>query len=122
MSFPKDLKYSKDHTWVLEEKETITLGVIQDSIEKAGDIVFVNLPKEGEKLKIGSAYLSIESVKASVELKSPVSGEVIEVNGEVFDDPELLNKDSFKNWIVKVKIEDKEELLDFKQAEKHYGG
>ena len=122
MSFPDKYKYNKDHTWVEESNNKVTLGVIQKSIDMAGEIVFVNLSKVGDVLEIGKPYVSLESVKASVELKSPVKGRVVEVNEKVFDNPDLLNKDSFKNYIAIVKTEKVEDLLDSKKAQEYYGG
>ncbi|MFT4311056.1 MAG: glycine cleavage system protein H [Candidatus Woesearchaeota archaeon] len=120
MNFKEGLKYNKDHSWVEIKKDIAIIGVVIDTINDADEVVFVNLPSIGDKIEVGSEYLEIESSKASITLTSPVKGEVIEVNKEVFVKPTLLNEDCFANFICKVKFEELDDLLEFKEAKKYY--
>ncbi|MFT4312463.1 MAG: glycine cleavage system protein H [Candidatus Woesearchaeota archaeon] len=120
MSLPKDRLYNTDSTWVIEKDGVATLGMVQESVDKAQDIVFINLPKKNDQLTIGKTYVSVESVKWSGELESPVSGEVVQVNDVLFDQPELLNQDSYINWIVKVRVEKKDTLYEANDVQNKY--
>jgi len=104
-------KYSKDHEWVLCEDKIATIGITNYAQESLGDIVFIELPKIGKLIKLGDQVGVVESVKAASDLFSPVSGEIIEVNNELQNTPQLLNTDpENKGWYMKIKIEDTEEL------------
>ncbi len=121
--YPEDLKYNKDYSWVKIEGDTATLGIIKPGAEKVKEFVFIMLPEKGKKVKKGEKYASLEAVKWSGQLSSPVTGEVTEVNNPLFDEPSKINEDAYKNWIAKIKIEDKEELDDLmnsKKAEEFY--
>ncbi len=124
MKFPNDLRYNKDYSWVKIEANIATVGIIEPAAKKVKEFVFIKLPEKGKKIKQGETYVSLEAVKWSGHLSSPVSGEIIEVNDSLFDEPSKINKEPYKNWIMKIKIEDKEgvdNLLDPKEAEKTYG-
>lgn len=111
------MKFSKDHAWV---KEDGTVGVSDYAQKQLKDIVFIELPEKGRKLEKGKQAASIESVKSVSDVISPVSGEVIEVNEALKDDPTLVNKDSEGNgWLFKVKIENKDELNDLIEEEEY---
>lgn len=117
---PNDRKYNKDNSWVIINEDIATVGMVQSSVDKAQDIVFIALPKKGDKLTIGKTYVTVESTKWSGELSSPITGEVVEVNEALFDEPELLNQDSYNQWIVKIKIEKKDTLYEGKDVTKLY--
>ena len=112
-NIPANLKYSKSHEWVLEEDGVFTIGLTDYAQDALGDIVFINLPEEGDSVTAGEAFSDVESVKAVSDLVCPVTGTVCAVNEELLDQPELLNKAPYDAWIIKVEnITDTEELLD----------
>jgi len=122
-SFPKDLKYNKDYSWIKIEKDIATVGVIEPAAKKVKEFVFIKLPEKGKKIKQGETYVSLEAVKWSGHLSSPVSGDIIEVNDSLFDEPSKINKTPYKSWIMKVKLENKSkitDLMDSKKAVKFY--
>jgi glycine cleavage system H protein len=111
MSYPDDLRYSKEHEWVRAEEDRATIGISSFAADELGDIVFVELPELGATLKQFGTFGVVESVKAVSDLYSPVSGEVVEVNETLRDSPELLNSDPFGDgWIVRVTLADAAEL------------
>lgn len=113
MNFPSNLQYAKSHEWVLQEGDTYTLGISDFAQEELGDIVFVNLPQEGDAITMGEAFSDVESVKAVSDVLSPITGTVVAVNEELMDDPAKVNADPYGSWFVKVEsVSDKEELLD----------
>ncbi len=106
-------KYSKDHEWVFCKDKIATIGITNYAQESLGDIVFIELPKIGKSIKLGDQVGVVESVKAASDLFSPVSGEIIEVNNELQNSPQLLNTDPENTgWYMKIKIEDAEELTN----------
>jgi len=107
---PKELLYNKDYSWVKIEGDIAIVGVIDSAAKKVKEFVFVNLPEKGKKIKQGETYVSLEAVKWSGHLSSPVSGEIVEVNEKLFDEPSLINRDPYGCWIMKVKMSNKEEL------------
>ncbi|MFP4117446.1 MAG: glycine cleavage system protein GcvH [Candidatus Woesearchaeota archaeon] len=112
---PKGLKYDDKYSWVKVDGDTATIGLVKEQVEKAKEFVFVQLPEKGERLKKGKKYLSLEAVKWSGQVESPVSGEVTEVNEGLFDEPETINKDPYgKGWIAKVKLSDPDEIKELK--------
>ena len=113
MNFPAELKYSKDHEWVKFEGDTAIIGISDFAQDALGDVVFVNLPGEGDTTTAGEAFGDVESVKAVSDLVSPVSGTIVAVNEDLADAPETLNSDPYGAWIIKVEgITEQEELLD----------
>ena len=113
MLFPAEMKYSKDHEWMKEEDGVVVIGISDFAQDALGDVVFVNLPGEGDEVTAGEAFGDVESVKAVSDLVSPVSGTVCAVNEELLDEPEKLNKAPYDAWIIKVEnVTDTEELLD----------
>lgn len=111
MSYPDELRYSKEHEWVRVEDDRATIGITSFAADELGDIVFVELPEVGATLSQFGAFGVVESVKAVSDLYSPVSGEVREVNEALRDSPELLNSDPFGDgWIAKVSLADTSEL------------
>jgi len=104
MTTPKDLKYTKSHEWVKTEADgTVTVGITFHAQEQLGDIVFVQTPEVGRKLKQGEECAVIESVKAAADIYAPVSGEVVAANQSVADAPESINKDPYVAWMFKLK-------------------
>ena len=113
MLFPAELKYSKDHEWMKEKDGVAVIGISDFAQDALGDVVFVNLPGEGDEVTAGEAFGDVESVKAVSDLVSPVSGTVCAVNEELLDEPEKLNKAPYDAWLIKVEnVTDTEELLD----------
>ena len=113
MLFPAELKYSKDHEWMKEEDGVAVIGISDFAQDALGDVVFVNLPGEGDEVTAGEAFGDVESVKAVSDLVSPVSGTVCAVNEALLDEPEKLNKAPYDAWLIKVEnVTDTEELLD----------
>jgi len=112
MNIPKELEYTEGHQWVKVKGETATIGITDFAQQQLKDIVFVELP-EKKKISEGEHLVSIESVKSVSDLKSPVTGEVIEINEELLNTPDILNADCYgEGWLVKMKIEEKPGLLD----------
>ena len=113
MLFPTEMKYSKDHEWMKEEDGVVVVGISDFAQDALGDVVFVNLPGEGDAVTAGEAFGDVESVKAVSDLVSPVSGTVCAVNEELLDEPEQLNKAPYDAWLIKVEnVGDTSELLD----------
>ena len=122
MNFPDNLKYSKEHEWVMMVEDSVALiGITEFAQSELGDVVYVELPAVGEKITKDDPFGSVESVKAVSDLFAPVSGTVIEVNDSLPDSPELVNEDSYGDgWMIKVQMSDKEELKDL-LAQDEYG-
>ena len=113
MNYPAELKYSKDHEWVRFEGDTAVIGISDFAQDALGDVVFINLPGEGDEAVAGETFGDVESVKAVSDLVSPVSGTITAVNEALADAPETLNADPYGAWIIKVEgITATEELLD----------
>ncbi|MCA1571386.1 MAG: glycine cleavage system protein GcvH [Chloroflexi bacterium] len=111
MSYPDDLRYSKEHEWVRVEGSRATIGITSFAADELGDVVFVELPEVGAALSQFGTFGVVESVKAVSDLYAPVSGEVVEVNEALRESPELLNADAFgEGWIAKVELSDTAEL------------
>ncbi len=99
-----NVRYAESHEWVSVDGDIATIGISDYAQHALGDIVYVDMPEEGDQIEAGEAFGAVESVKAASDLISPVSGEVVEVNSELEDSPELINKDAFANWILKVRM------------------
>ena len=115
MSYPTDLKYTKDHEWIRLEGDTGAIGITDFAQQQLGDVVYVELPAPGTVLTAGQVFGTIESVKAVSELFAPVAGEVVEVNSGLKDKPEDVNGKPHETWMVKVKMSsagDANALLD----------
>ena len=104
MNFPAELKYSKDHEWVRMVGDTTALvGITDFAQSELGDLVFINLPQEGDDVTADEAFCDVESVKAVSDVVSPVTGVVEEANTELEDEPQKLNEDPYGAWIAKIK-------------------
>ena len=116
MNFPDNLLYSEDHEWIRVEGDEAFIGITDFAQKELGDIVFVEVETVEEELDQGDAFGTIEAVKTVSDLFMPVAGTVLELNGKVEDEPEIINKDPYGDgWIIKIKIADKsalDELLD----------
>ena len=120
MNFPSDLLYAKSHEWVRKDGDTYVIGLSDFAQDELGDIVFVNLPQEGDSVSVGEAFSDVESVKAVSDVLSPISGTVVAVNEELLDDPAKVNTDPYGAWFVKVEnVTEEEELLDAAAYEAH---
>lgn len=108
--YPSELKYTKDHEWVRVEGDVAEVGVTDFAQQQLGDVVFVELPAVGTTLTAGSAFGTIESVKAVSELFAPVSGEVVAVNDALVAKPEMVNSAPHTAWMVRVNLADAGEL------------
>lgn len=115
--YPSDYRYTKDHEWIHVEGSNGTIGVTEYAQKELGDVVFVELPKVGAKLKAGATFGSVESVKAVSDIYSPVSGEVTEINSALVDTPEAINSDPHgAAWLVKLRLDDAQEAAGLMDA------
>lgn len=118
MNFPTNVKYTNEHEWIRLEGEEAYVGITDYAQTQLGDIVFVDVPTEGETLEKGETFGSIEVVKTVSDLFIPVGGEILEVNQALEENPELVNKDPYgEGWIIKIKPTDVSEMDDLLDAE-----
>lgn len=111
MEFPKDLKYSKEHEWARIEDGKVVIGITDHAQEELGDVVFVELPEVGREVEQMETFGVVESVKAVSDLYSPVTGEVLEINEALKEEPELINSDPYGDgWLIVVKMSDESEV------------
>ncbi len=117
---PEDLRYTKDHEWARLEGDLVACGVTDYAQDQLGDIVFVELPQVGDTVSKGDEFGTVESVKAVAELYSPIGGEVVEINGELEESPQLVNQDPYgKGWMIKVRPSNPGELDDLMDAQQY---
>ncbi|MDN0032698.1 glycine cleavage system protein GcvH [Oscillibacter valericigenes] len=118
MNYPAELNYSKSHEWVKMDGDTAVIGISDFAQNALGDVVFVNLPQEGDSVSVGEAFGDVESVKTVSDLICPVSGVVCAVNEELLDAPEKLNSDPYGTWLIQVKeLSEQEELISANEYE-----
>ncbi|OCQ98277.1 glycine cleavage system protein H [Nostoc sp. MBR 210] len=111
--YPDDLKYQDSHEYVRLDGDIATIGITEFAVRELGEIVFVELPEIGKNFAKGDELGTIESVKAVGEVYSPVTGEVVEINDAVADEPELLNDDPYgEGWLLKIRVNDPSEIDD----------
>ena len=122
MNHPSELKYSRDHAWVLVEDGVAKIGITDFAQDSLGDILYVDLLEVGDSISAGETLTEVESSKTSSEVPSPVSGEIVAVNEELDDSPELVNEDPYANWIIQVKLDDESELDELITAEEYEAG
>ena len=118
MAYPAGYKYTKDHEWVEMAGDRATVGITNYAQQQLGDVVYIELPETGAKVKQGDSFGTIESVKAVSELYAPVSGQVVEVNAALKDNPEAINKDPHASWMIRLEMSETAEaasLLDATQ-------
>lgn len=116
MSYPADLKYTKEHEWVRVDGDTGVVGITDFAQQQLGDVVYVELPEVGSTMSSGQVFGTIESVKAVSELFAPVSGEVLEVNTALKDRPDHVNSKPHDTWMVKLKLTNSSELASLMDA------
>ncbi len=118
MNLPEELKYTKQHEWIKLDGETATIGITDFAQNQLTDIVFVDLPEKGKQVEKDKVAMVVESVKSVSDIFSPLSGEIVEVNSELSDNPEQINKDPYdKGWMFKLKLSKKEEYETLMSAE-----
>ena len=111
LNLPEDVKYTKDHEWAKQDGDIITIGINDYAQDQLGEVVFVEMPEVGDSFSQGDEFGSVESVKAVSEIYIPVSGEVVEINEALEDEPELVNNDCYNNgWLIRIKPEDPSEM------------
>lgn len=119
VQIPDELKYTTDHEWALEEEELLVIGITDYAQDALGEIVYIELPGEGDEVTKGDSFGAVESTKAVSDLYAPVSGDVVEVNEALLDSPEVINEDPYgEGWMIKVRPydpEEIEELMDFEE-------
>lgn len=114
----EDLKYTNDHEWAHEEGDVLVIGITDYAQDSLGEIVYIELPSEGDEITKGDPFGAVESTKAVSDLYAPVSGDVVEVNDALLDSPEIINSDPYgEGWMIKVKVYDPGELDDLMDFE-----
>lgn len=120
MKVPTDRKYSETHEWYLVDNGLVTIGITQYAADELTDITYVELPEVGAAVAVGDAIGEVESVKATSEVLTAVSGEVVEVNSALEEHPELLNEDAFEEgWLIKIRAESTEPLTALLDAKEY---
>jgi len=116
----EELKFTKDHEWAHEEGEVLVIGITDYAQDSLGEIVYIELPSEGDEITKGDPFGAVESTKAVSDLYAPVSGDVVEVNEALLDSPEIINNDPYgEGWMIKVKVYDQGELDDLMNFEEY---
>lgn len=119
-NLPEDLLYSEDHEWIKKEGNKVRIGITDFAQSELGDIVFVELPEEGDEIESGESFGSVESVKTVSELYAPISGTVVEVNEDLEDAPESVNESPYESaWMIVVEPADESELDKLLSAEQY---
>ena len=125
MSIPEDLKYTEEHEWARKDGDTVVVGITDYAQGELGDVVYLDLPAVGEHFEKNDAFGSIEAVKAAADLYMPLSGEIVEINESLPDEPETINKDPYgAGWMIKIKIDNEEDydnMLDSGGYATHIG-
>lgn len=116
MNFPSELYYSNEHVWVKVDGDEAYIGVTDFAQEQLGEILFVEMPEVEDEITAGKAFGVVESSKKASDVLAPISGEVLEVNEKLDDEPEYINENAYDAWIAKVKISDKGELDNLLKA------
>ena len=114
---PEDYYYTKEHEWAQVDENIVTIGITEFAQDSLGEIVYVELPEEGQKVSQGDSFGVVESVKAVSDLYAPVSGTVIEVNSVLSDDPSVLNDDPVNDgWLIRIEMDSEKELASLMRA------
>jgi glycine cleavage system H protein len=120
MNFPKELKYTNDHEWIRVEGKEAYVGITDYAQSELGEIVFVDIPTVGETVAKNEVFGSIEAVKTVSDLLMPVSGEILELNEVLEDQPELVNSDAYgEGWVIKIAISDASQLDELLDSDKY---
>ena len=117
VQIPAELKYTNDHEWVMEEGDMLVIGISDYAQDSLGEIVYIELPSEGDEITKGDPFGAVESTKAVSDLYAPLSGDVMEVNEALLDAPETINEDPYgEGWMIKVRPYDPGELEDLMES------
>ena len=117
---PEDRRYTKEHEWVKIEGDQALVGITDYAQDQLGDVVYVELPKVGDRVEAGSTFGVIESVKTASDLYAPVTGEVVAVNSDLVDQPQAVNDDPYQNgWMIKIKVADATQVEGLLTAEQY---
>ncbi|MBD3386274.1 glycine cleavage system protein GcvH [candidate division KSB1 bacterium] len=120
MNVPENLHYTEEHEWISVSDNIITVGITDYAQGELGDVVYVELPEEGEEFAQMDTFGTIEAVKAVSDLFSPVSGKVVKINSALADSPEIINKDPYGDgWMIQIELENKSELDQLLNAEQY---
>jgi glycine cleavage system H protein len=120
MNFPKNVKYTNDHEWIRLEGDEAYVGITDYAQDQLGDIIFVDVTTVGETIAKNEIFGSVEAVKTVSDLLTPVTGEILEVNAALEDQPELINTDPYgEGWIVKIAVKEKQQLDELKTADEY---
>jgi glycine cleavage system H protein len=120
VDIPDNFRFTSEHEWVRVDEDLIVIGITDYAQDALGEIVYIELPNEGDDITKGDTFGGIESTKSVSELYSPVSGEVVEVNEALLNSPEIINEDPYnEGWLIKVRVGDKEELEDLMDSEEY---
>ena len=120
MDLPADLKYTKEHEWANIDGNVVTIGVTEFAQSELGDIAWLEMPTVGDEVRKGDPFGTIEAVKTVEDLYAPLSGKIIEINGELLDSPELVNEDPYgKGWIAKLEYSNESEIESLLSAEEY---
>jgi len=111
--------YTKEHEWIKLQDGKGYVGLTDFAQDQLGDIVYVELPEVGTELEVGEAFGVVESVKSASDIFAPVSGEVVAVNEELEDSPELINDDAMENWLIQMSVEDEDDLENLMDEEEY---
>lgn len=119
MKILKELYYTEDHEWLKVDGDEAYIGLSDFAQDSLGDIVYVELPEVDDEFNKEDAFSAVESVKAASDVYMPIDGRIVEVNEALLDEPNLLNDDPYKNWIVKVEIADKSQLAELMTGDEY---
>ncbi len=120
MKVPENLLYTKEHEWVKVDGDVATVGITDYAQDQLGDIIYVELPEVGRKVKQMEAVATVEAVKTAADVYAPVSGEVVEINEKLSEKPELLNQDPYgEGWMFRIKLENPDELKELLSPEEY---
>jgi glycine cleavage system H protein len=120
MNVPENLHYTEEHEWISVSDNIVTVGITDYAQGELGDVVYVELPEEGEEFAQMDTFGTIEAVKAVSDLFAPVSGKVVKINTALADSPEIINKDPYGDgWMIQIELEDKSELDQLLNAEQY---
>ncbi len=120
MSIPENLKYTSEHEWAREEGELVVIGITDYAQGSLGELVYIELPSEGDEINKGDSFGAVESTKSVSDLFAPLSGEVVEVNDALLDAPEIINEDPYgEGWLIKVKPFEDDDLSDCMDFEEY---
>ncbi|MBI4228915.1 MAG: glycine cleavage system protein GcvH [Deltaproteobacteria bacterium] len=120
IEIPEELKYTDEHEWARIEEGLVVIGITDYAQDALGEIVYIELPSEGDEITKGESFGGVESTKSVSDLYAPVSGEVVEVNESLLDSPETINEDPYGDgWLIKVKMHDSDEFDDLMDSEQY---